>query len=148
MRIEIKPCNRINFSTKGFNDIVDITEEVKRCIKCSGVDDGICFIFLPGSTGAVTALEYEGGVISDLLRALDIIAPVDGDYAHNRKWGDGNGYAHVRSAMVKPNFAVPIEEGKPVLGRWQQIVFVDFDNKPRERELIVKIIPCSNAERE
>jgi secondary thiamine-phosphate synthase enzyme len=93
----------------------------------------------------VTTIEYEGGVVSDLLRALEVLAPVNDDYAHNKRWGDGNGYAHVRSALVKPSFTVPIEEGKPVLGKWQQIIFIDFDNKPRERELIVKICPCQNG---
>jgi secondary thiamine-phosphate synthase enzyme len=132
---------RLQFSTKGFNDIVDITDDVRQIIKDSGVDDGVCLIFLAGSTGAVTTIEYEGGVVSDLLRALETLAPVNDDYAHNKRWGDGNGYAHVRSALVKPSFTVPIEEGKPILGKWQQIVFIDFDNKPRERELIVKVVP-------
>jgi len=133
---------RLQFSTKGFNDIVDITPDVKKIIKESGIDDGICLIFLAGSTGAITTIEYEGGVVSDLLRALDVLAPVSDDYAHNKRWGDGNGYAHVRSALIKPSFTVPIENGKPVLGKWQQIIFIDFDNKPRDRELIVKICPC------
>jgi secondary thiamine-phosphate synthase enzyme len=132
---------RLQFSTKGFNDIVDITDDVRQIIKDSGVDDGVCLIFLAGSTGAVTTIEYEGGVVSYLLRALETLAPVNDDYAHNKRWGDGNGYAHVRSALVKPSFTVPIEEGKPILGKWQQIVFIDFDNKPRERELIVKVVP-------
>jgi len=132
---------RLQFSTKGFNDIVDITDDVRQIIKDSGVDDGVCLIFLAGSTGAVTTIEYEGGVVSDLLRALETLAPVNDDYAHNKRWGDGNGYAHVRSALVKPSFTVPIEEGKPILGKWQQIVFIDFDNKPWERELIVKVVP-------
>jgi secondary thiamine-phosphate synthase enzyme len=136
---------RLRFSTKGFNDIVDITADVRTIIKESGVEDGVCLIFLAGSTGAITTIEYEGGVISDLLRALDVLAPVNDDYAHNKRWGDGNGYAHVRSALVKPSFTVPIEEGKPFLGKWQQIIFIDFDNKPRERELIVKIVPCQSG---
>lgn len=135
---------RLRFSTKGFNDIVDITSDVKKIVKESKVEDGICLIFLAGSTGAVTTIEYEGGVISDLLRALDILAPMNGEYAHNKKWGDGNGYAHVRSAIIKPSFTVPIEEGKLVLGKWQQIIFIDFDNNIRERELIVKIVPCAS----
>jgi len=133
---------RLHFSTKGFNDIVDITDLVRKAVKESGINDGICLIFLSGSTGAVTTIEYEGGVVSDLLRALEMLAPMNDDYAHNKRWGDGNGYAHVRSALVKPSFMVPIEDGKPVLGKWQQIIFIDFDNKPRDRELIVKIVPC------
>ncbi|MBN2095495.1 MAG: YjbQ family protein [Candidatus Aenigmarchaeota archaeon] len=140
MRIEICPKGRIRFSTKGFNDIVDITDEVKKCVKEAGVKDGLCLIFLAGSTGALTTIEYEGGVVSDLLRALEVLAPMNDDYAHNRKWGDGNGFSHVRSALVKPSFTVPIEDGRPVLGKWQQIVFIDFDNKPRDRELILKVI--------
>jgi len=141
------PIMRLEFSTKGYNDIVDISGQVKKIVKESGVKDGVCIVFLAGSTGAITTIEYEGGVISDLRRALEKIAPMNDDYEHNRKWHDGNGYAHVRSALLKPTFSVPIENGEPVLGKWQQLVFIDFDNRSRERELIIKILTsCEKKE--
>ncbi len=131
----------MNFSiqTKGFNDIIDITDKVRELVKESKVEDGICLVFCPGSTGGITTIEFESGAISDLKTALEKIAPMNQDYEHNKKWGDGNGYAHIRSALLKPSMCLPVENGDLVLGNWQQIIFIDFDNKPRNRELIVKI---------
>ncbi len=131
----------MNFSiqTKGFNDIIDITDKVRELVKESKVEDGICLVFCPGSTGGITTIEFESGAISDLKTALEKIAPMNQDYEHNKKWGDGNGYAHIRSALLKPSMCLPVENGDLVLGTWQQIIFIDFDNKPRNRELIVKI---------
>lgn len=137
---------RLEFSTKGYNDIVDISRQVKKIVRESGIEDGVCVIFLAGSTGAITTIEYEGGAISDLRRALEKIAPMNDDYEHNRKWGDGNGYAHVLSALLKPSFSVPIENGELVLGKWQQLVFIDFDNRPRERELIIRVVSAHKHE--
>ena len=131
---------RFKISTKGFNDIIDITEEVSRAVAESKVKDGICLISCPGSTTGLTTLEYEDGLIEDLKRILDKIAPMTKDYEHCKKWGDCNGYAHVRSALLKPFLSVPIENGKLALGTWQQIAFIDFDNRPREREIVVKVI--------
>lgn len=126
--------------TKGFTDIVDITYQVGDIIKDSRISDGICLISCPGSTCGITTLEYEPGVIKDLKEALEKIVPIGKNYEHNKAWGDGNGYAHVRSAFIKPFLAVPVEGGFPVLGKWQNIVFLDFDNKIRRREILVKII--------
>ena len=131
---------KFKISTKGFNDILDITPEVSEIVKKSKVDDGICLVSCPGSTSGITTIEYEEGVIKDLKRILERIAPMSEDYEHCKKWGDCNGYAHIRSALIKPFLAIPIENGKLVLGTWQQIVFLDFDNRPREREIIVKVI--------
>ncbi len=131
---------RFTISTKGFTDIIDITDEVSKIVRDSKIKEGICLISSPGSTAGITTIEYEEGLIEDLKRALEKIAPMSEDYEHCKKWGDGNGYAHIRSALLKPFLAVPIEDGKLVLGSWQQIVLVDFDNRPREREIIVKII--------
>ena len=131
---------KFKISTKGFNDILDITPEVSEIVKKSKVDDGICLVSCPGSTSGITTIEYEVGVIKDLKRILERIAPMSEDYEHCKKWGDCNGYAHIRSALIKPFLAIPIENGKLVLGTWQQIVFLDFDNRPREREIIVKVI--------
>ncbi len=126
--------------TKGFNDIVDITLQVSQTVKSSKIKDGICVISSPGSTCGITTIEYEPGLIEDLKRVLERIAPMSKDYEHCKKWGDCNGYAHIRSALLKPFLAVPIEEGRLALGNWQQIAFLDFDNRPRERKIIVKII--------
>ncbi len=131
---------KFNISTKGFNDIIDITDKVFEMVKKFDIEDGICLISSPGSTCGITTIEYESGLIEDLTRILEKIAPMDEDYEHCRKWGDCNGYAHVRSALVKPFLAVPVEQGKLVLGTWQQIVFIDFDNRPRNRDIVVKVI--------
>ena len=128
-----------SIQTKGFNDTIDITDKVKEIVKESKVEDGICLVFCPGSTGGITTIEFESGAISDLKRILEKIVPMNKDYEHNKRWGDGNGYAHVRSALLKPLICLPVENGNLVLGTWQQIIFIDFDNKPRNRELIVKV---------
>ena len=131
---------KFQIQTKGFNDIINITDKVSQLVKESKVKEGICLISSPGSTCGLTTIEHEAGVIEDLKRALERIAPMSEDYKHCQKWGDCNGYAHVRSALLKPFLAVPIENGELVLGQWQQIVFIDFDNRPREREIMMKII--------
>lgn len=133
---------KFTITTKGFNDIIDITEKVSEIVKNSKVKDGICLISCPGSTCGVTTLEYEDGLIEDLKRILEKIAPMSEDYEHCKKWHDCNGYAHIRSALIKPFLTVPIENGKLVLGDWQQVVLLDFDNRPREREIIVKLLNC------
>ena len=130
---------RFSLKTKGFNDIIDITNEISGAVEKAGKGEGICLISCPGSTCGITTIEYEKGVIEDLKRALEKIAPMNKDYEHCKKWGDCNGYAHVRSALIQPFLAVPVEDGKLALGQWQQIVFIDFDNRPREREILVKI---------
>jgi len=131
---------KFNISTKGFNDIIDITSRVSKIVKESNVKDGICLVFVAHSTCAIATIEYEEGAIEDLKRALEIIAPMNENYEHCKKWGDCNGYAHVRAALMKPSLVVPIENGKLILGTWQQIVLIDFDNRPREREIIIKVI--------
>ena len=131
---------KFDISTKGFTDIIDITDKVLEMVKKSKVKDGICLISSSGSTCGITTIEYEEGLIQDLKRALEIVAPMNKDYEHCKKWGDCNGYAHIRSALLKPFLAVPVENGKLALGTWQQIVFLDFDNRPREREIVVKVV--------
>lgn len=126
--------------TKGFTDIIDITDQVKDIIKESGVTDGICLVACPGSTCGITTLEYEPGLVIDLKKILDKLVPPTKDYEHCKRWGDCNGYAHVRSALIKPFLAVPIEGSMPILGRWQNIAFLDFDNQARRREILVKVI--------
>lgn len=131
---------KFKISTKGFTDIIDITDQVSEIVKKSKVKEGICLISSPGSTAGITTIEYESGAIKDLKRILERIAPMTEDYEHCKKWGDCNGYAHIRSALLKPFLAVPVEDGKLVLGPWQQIIYLDFDNRPREREISVKIV--------
>lgn len=131
---------RVVFRTRGFTEIKNITEEVKERIKESGFREGIAVIFVPGATGGVTTMEFEPGVIRDLQESLERIAPHGGKYHHDERWGDGNGYAHVRSALLGTSIAIPFTNGSPELGMWQQVVFIDFDNKPRRREVILKVI--------
>ncbi len=131
---------RFSITTRGFNDIIDITNKVSEIVEKAGVKDGICLISCPGSTCGITTMEYEPGLIEDFKKILDKIVPMTKDYEHCKRWGDCNGYAHVRSSLIKPFLSVPIEQGRIVIGTWQQIVFIDFDNRPREREILVKII--------
>ena len=131
---------RFNISTKGFTDIINITSQVSEIVRKSKVKEGICLISSPSSTCGITTLEYEPGLIEDLKRVLEKIAPMSDDYEHCKKWGDCNGFSHIRSALIKPFLTVPIEDGKLVLGTWQNIVFLDFDNRPRQREIRVKLI--------
>ena len=130
----------ISLSTKGFSDIIDLTAQVEGIARSSGIVNGLVAVFCPGSTGAVTTVEYESGVLEDLKRALEKLAPSDLPYAHDRRWGDGNGFAHVRSALVGPSLSVPWVRGSLILGTWQQIVFIDFDNRRRQRKILVQVL--------
>lgn len=130
----------LKLRTQGFADCQDITAEVERCLGQSGVKEGLVTVFVSGSTGAVTTIEFESGVIKDLKEALERLAPMDIEYAHNLRWGDGNGFSHVRAALMKPSLAIPVADGKLGLGTWQQVVFIDFDNRPRNRSLIVQVL--------
>jgi len=126
--------------TKGFNDVINITDQISEIVKKFDVKEGICFISCPGSTSGITTIEYESGAVSDLKRIIDNLIPMSKDYEHCKKWGDCNGYAHIRSALIKPFLAVPIENRELLLGTWQQVVFLDFDNRERRREIRVKIL--------
>lgn len=130
----------VSIKTKGFSDIIDMTHDVESVLKRSGIKDGLVTVFCSGSTGGVTTIEYETGVLRDLQKAIEKIAPSDIPYEHDRRWGDGNGFSHVRAALMKPGLTIPIINGRPTLGTWQQIVFIDFDNRRRERNLIVQIL--------
>ena len=130
----------IPIHTKGFGDIVDMTPQVRSIIRDASMTDGLVTVFCPGSTGAVTTVEYESGVLQDLKRALERIAPSDIPYKHDERWGDGNGFAHVRAALMKPSLSIPLAGGKMTLGTWQQIVFIDFDNRERHRDIVVHVM--------
>jgi len=130
----------IVLNTKGFSDIIDITSDVVSILDRSGAKNGLLTVFCSGSTGALTTIEYESGVLKDLKRAIEKIVPSDISYEHDKRWGDGNGFSHVRAALMKPSLTIPIIEGKLTLGTWQQIVFIDFDNRQRQRNIIVQVI--------
>ena len=117
----------------------DVTGQVEELVRESGVRDGLAVVALVGSTGAVTTLEYESGALSDLRAALDRIAPVDAHYEHNARWGDGNGFSHVRSALLKTSISIPVVDGRLQLGTWQQVILLDFDNRPRTRTIQVQV---------
>ena len=127
-------------STQGNCDILDITPDVSRELGKVEISSGTATVFVAGSTCAVTTIEYESGVLSDLKDAFERMAPEAMHYAHNARWGDGNGHSHVRASVLGPSLTVPFSEGSPLLGTWQQIVLVDFDNRPRTRRVIVQII--------
>lgn len=124
----------------------DVTADVAEIVAASGIEHGIAVVSLTGSTGAVTTIEYEAGALADLRRALEQLAPRDAPYAHNARWGDGNGFSHVRSALLKPALAVPVLDGRLALGTWQQLVVINLDNRAREREVVVVVTGTSAAE--
>lgn len=129
----------IPLKTEGFSDTIDITDDVAEITGRSGITNGLATVFCRGSTGTVTTIEYESGVIQDLKRAVEKIAPSDIPYEHDRRWGDGNGFSHVRAALMKPSLTIPLINGSLALGTWQQVVFIDFDNRGRDRQVIVQI---------
>ena len=135
----VKTLN-ISLNTRGNADIIDITERIVGCIEESGLNDGIVTIFCPSSTSALTTIEYERGCLSDLRRLFDEIVDPNREYAHNAAWGDGNGYSHVRAALFRASLTVPFVGGRMTLGTWQQIIYVDFDNRPRQRQLVVQVM--------
>jgi secondary thiamine-phosphate synthase enzyme len=130
----------ILIKTTSKTDVIDITSNVLKVLSRSGITNGIVSLFIPGSTASLTTIEYESGVINDLKKAIDRLAPQDIDYEHNEKWEDGNGYAHVRATLMGPSLHVPVVDGKLTLGTWQQIVLIDFDNRPRQRQVIIQLL--------
>ncbi len=130
----------IVLDSEGKDEIFDITDSVRRTVSASGLHSGIVNVFIPGSTGAVTTIEYEPGAVQDLRDALERAAPKEIRYAHNEAWGDGNGYSHVRAAWLGPSLSVPFESGRIILGTWQQIVVCDCDNKPRSRDVVIQVM--------
>ncbi len=132
--------DELRLDTRGDCDIVDITSRVRESVESSSLQRGTVTIFCPGSTGGLSTIEYESGAVHDLQQALDRIAPPDAHYRHHLRWGDDNGHSHVRSALVGPSLTVPIVDGALTLGTWQQIVFLDFDTRPRSRRLVVQMM--------
>ncbi|MFH0845383.1 MAG: secondary thiamine-phosphate synthase enzyme YjbQ [Pseudomonadota bacterium] len=129
---------KIRVGTSAETDVIDLTPHVVRFLDEIGISNGSLTLFIPGSTAALTTIEYERGAIHDLIKAVERMAPEDLLYEHNERWGDGNGYSHVRSALIGPSLHIPIVDGKLTLGTWQQVVLLDFDNRPRERQIIAQ----------
>ncbi len=130
----------LEFSTRGNADIVEITDEVRELLLSSGFTSGLVNIFVPGATGGVTTLEHEPGVCQDFRELFDALAPPGKDYHHNRRQVDSNGHSHVRAALLGPSLTLPFRDGKLLLGTWQQIVFLDFDEIARERRIMVTFL--------
>ena len=126
--------------TQGFSDVHDITNEVSDAIRRSGLASGIAAVAVPGSTAGVTTIEFESGAVADLREAIARLVPEGGTYAHDARWGDGNGFSHVRAALMGPSLSLPFRDGALVTGTWQQIVLVDFDNRPRTRRVEVQLV--------
>ena len=131
--------SQIVMQTTGKTDVIDVTHQVMGEVGKSNVKEGAVSLFIPGSTAALTTIEFESGAINDLKKTIEKMAPEDIYYEHNERWGDGNGYSHVRAAIFGASLCIPIVEGKMTLGTWQQIVLLDFDNSPRKRRIVVQI---------
>jgi secondary thiamine-phosphate synthase enzyme len=130
----------IELQTRGNGDMHDITQAVSSAVRETGLRDGTVTVFCPSSTSALTTIEYESGCISDLQRLFDEIVDPARHYAHNARWGDGNGHSHVRAALLGPSLTVPFVDGRLTLGTWQQIIYVDFDNRSRQRRLVAQVM--------
>ncbi|MBN2543843.1 YjbQ family protein [bacterium] len=131
---------KIRLSTKGFADVIDITAEVRGFIDEVDESDGLLTVMVPGATGAVTTIEYESGLVNDFKKLLEELIPQDGYYEHNERWGDGNGFSHLRASLLGPSLTIPFKSNRPLLGTWQQVVFCDFDNRRREREIVLSVV--------
>ncbi len=130
----------ITFRSSAGTDVFDMSAEARGFVRDAGMAEGQLLIFVPGSTAVVTTIEYETGVVEDLVQAIERLIPSDIPYKHDLRWGDGNGYSHVRAAFLKPSLTVPVWGGEMILGTWQQIVLIDFDNKPRKRNVVLHLM--------
>jgi secondary thiamine-phosphate synthase enzyme len=131
---------RLRLRSRGHTDLHDLTEAVGRLVAESGIAQGAATVFTPSSTSSLTTIEFEPGALDDLRQALEALAPAAADYRHNAAWGDGNGHAHLRAALLGPSLTIPVVDGRLLLGTWQQIVFLDFDVRARTREIVVQVI--------
>ena len=131
---------RLKLHTAGNCDVIDLSDQIAESVRQSGIGAGIVTVFVPGSTAGVTTIEYEPGLVQDLKELFERLIPGGRPYHHDAAWGDGNGHAHLRASLLGPSLTVPIEAGRLTLGTWQQIVLVDFDNRPRSREVVLQIM--------
>jgi len=134
----------IDLRTRGELDIVDFSSQLAAVVRSSGVSDGAVNVFVAGSTAAITTIEYESGAVSDLKTAISRLAPAELHYDHDAKWGDGNGRSHVRAAMIGPSVSLPVREGAPKMGTWQQVVLIELDLKSRDRGIYVTVSGTTN----
>ncbi|MFZ0389270.1 MAG: secondary thiamine-phosphate synthase enzyme YjbQ [Calditrichia bacterium] len=132
--------DELMLDTEGHNQIIDITGVLNKKLEQSGFTEGQLTVFVPGSTGGITTIEYEPGLLKDFPEFLDSIIPQNRTYQHDVTWQDGNGYAHLRASLIKPSLAIPFQDRRLLLGIWQQVIFIDFDNRPRSRQLIVQFM--------
>jgi secondary thiamine-phosphate synthase enzyme len=132
--------DRIRLSTKGAGDLIDLTREVADAVQRARLQTGNVTVFVVGSTAAITTFEYEPGLVRDMQEFYEELAPSTRDYHHDETWGDANGFSHVRATFTGPSLTVPFEQGKVLLGTWQQVVLAEFDNRPRTREIVLHII--------
>ena len=130
----------ISFRTEGFCHLIDITPVTQDKVRESGMTQGLAVVFVPGSTGAVLTMEFEDGLVQDFERLMEQLAPQNSPYEHDRRWGDGNGFSHLRAALMGASAVVPVVNGRLALGTWQQLLFVDFDNRKRQRTIIVQLL--------
>ena len=131
--------NYIEFNTSGKNEIVNITDKIGELLSNSSLDSGTVLIFVPGATGALSTIEYEPGLVKDFPEIMEKLIPENSQYHHNETWHDGNGHSHLRATVIGPSLSIPFENNRMILGTWQQIVFLEFDNKPHLRKLVVQI---------
>ncbi|MFQ5893618.1 MAG: secondary thiamine-phosphate synthase enzyme YjbQ [Nitrospinota bacterium] len=132
--------SEVTLKTRGFNDTHDITDRVAEAVEASGLTDGVAVVFVPGSTAGLTSIEFEPGAVADLAEAINRAAPTDIPYAHDAAWGDGNGFSHVRAALIGASLTVPFADGALLLGTWQQSVLLDFDNRARSRRVVIQLM--------
>lgn len=131
---------QIEIKTRGHTDIIDITSLAEQKLAETDLSTGTLTVFVIGSTAGITTIEYEPGLVKDLKNAFERIAPLKSNYEHNLRWGDGNGYAHIRASLLKASLTIPFTDKRLILGTWQQIVFVDFDNRPRQRKIALQFM--------
>jgi secondary thiamine-phosphate synthase enzyme len=131
---------KIKISTKGETDIIDITPMLEGALGKTKLANGTVTAFVPGATAGITTIECESGLIEDIKKAFEKLAPRNGEYAHNMKWSDGNGFSHIRASLLGPGITVPFSNKKLCLGTWQQVILIDFDNRPRSREVVLQFI--------
>ena len=132
--------NYIEFETKGRNEVVDITDNIRQIVDRSGINDGSALIFVPGATGGLSTIEYEPGLIKDFPQLMEKLIPEKEYYFHNETWHDGNGHSHLKATLIGPSLTIPYENKRLILGTWQQVVFLEFDNKPHHRRIAVQLI--------
>lgn len=137
MMMQVK-TSRINVRSDGHTDLIDITDKVRQNLERTGLKEGTATVFVVGSTGGLSTVEYEPGLVEDMKGLFERIAPEGIEYGHELRWHDGNGHSHVRATLLGPSLSVPFEGGELILGTWQQIVFIDFDARPRSRELVTQ----------